>query len=211
MTVVEKLAKVDAELEALSAEYKKLGEKIQRKRKVQEKLLLELNHDNLKDPAWLFRNPTMPGVYEATQKLIKDQYGEYTGPHPQGYIHDGNYKPIQANFNFWLKNYGSKTREVYKKNCEHFLENYLHIFDPVMEISGRYGQKFPEMKVVPFQFESEEHGLNYLGYNPEDKKWYHFTMRYGITDIVQVFKDWDAAFNYAYDYSNNETDDNEIY
>jgi hypothetical protein len=205
MNVAEKLDKVNNELDALRAEYKKLGDRIGRKVKEQEKLLITLNEDNLKDPVWLLRNPTMPGVYEATNQLWQDLYGgEYNGPHISGYHHDGKYNPIQANVEFWLKNYGSTPRETFKKNCEHFIENFLPVLEPVMETGSRWDNKFPEIKVVPFQIRSEETGLDYLGYCPEDQKWYHFTMVYGRVNTERVFANWDAAFDFAYEMSNQE-------
>jgi hypothetical protein len=211
MNVAEKLNKVNNELDALRAEYKKLGDKIGRKVKEQEKLMLVLNADNLKDHVWLLRNPTMPGVYEATKELWKDLYGgNYIGPHIMGYHHDDKYNPIQASVHFCLETYSnSDTREKVKENCEHFIQNFLSSLDPVIETASRYSNKFPKIKVVPFQFCSEERGLDYLGYCPADQKWYHFTMRYGCTNTERVFENWDAAFNFAYEMSNRKYKDDD--
>jgi hypothetical protein len=210
MNVAEKLNKVNAEIDALRAEYKKLGDKIGRKVKEQEKLMLVLNADNLKDYVWLLRNPTMPGVYEATKKMLTDLYGgEYNGPHIMGYHHDGKYNPIQACVDFTMRTYGSTPREKIKENCEHFIQNFLTALEPVMTTSTRWSDKFPEIKVVPFQFRSEEGGLDYLGYCPADQKWYHFTLTYGRTNTERVFENWDAAFDFAYEMANREYSDYE--
>lgn len=209
MDTAEKLNKVECELEELRAEYKKLGNKIQRKAKEQEKLLLVLNEDNLKDPIWLLKNPTMPGVHAASKKLLDDLYGgEYNGPHFSGYCHDGKYNPIQTNVEFWLKNYGKTTREEFKANCEHFIENFMPSLEAVMEVGCRWDDKFPDMKVIPFQFRSEDSGLDYLGYNPDDQKWYHFTLVYGNTNIERVFESWDDAFDFAFGLA-NKTEEND--
>lgn len=209
MNAEEKLKKHEVELADLHVQYKKLGERIQRKAKDIEKLQLEINKDNLKDPVWLIQNPTMPGVHEAINELFERDYGGiYNGPHPSGYLQDDDYRPIQKNFEFWFKDYGAETKyDERKRNCEHFLENYLHILNPVMEISCRYGDRFPEMKVVPFQFRSEDYGLDYLGYNPEDGCWYHFTMVYRRTDIERRFSNFSDAFHFAYRLSNSNSDD----
>jgi hypothetical protein len=199
MNVAEKLDKVNSELDALRAEYKKLGEKINRKAKEQEKLLITLNTDNLKDPVWLLRNPTMPGVYEAINQLIKSLYGgEFNGPHPSGYIHD-DYKPVQTNFNFWLRSYNKEiTKETLKANCTHFVENFLHILDAVVEIESRWDNSFPKVQVVPFNVRSEESGLDFLGYCPADGRWYHYSQVYGRTNTKRVFDSWNDAFDFAY-------------
>jgi hypothetical protein len=204
MNTVEQLAKVVTELDELRAEYKKLGDKIRRKAEQQEKLLLEINADNLKDPAWLLRNPTMPGAHEDTVKLIESLYGgKYNGPHPSGYIHDDEYKPIQKNFNFWLKDYSKEgNREMFRKNCEHFIQNFMPLLDAVHEISSLWNDKFPKVKVVPFQFHSEETGLDYLGYCPADTRWYYYTVVHGRMNTERVFNSWHAAFDFAYAIAN---------
>lgn len=209
LTVEQKLEKVNVELEELRKEYERIGKQIEVKYKLQEKLLLVINEDNLKDPAWLIRNPTMPGAHEATKALVEKHYGgEYNGPNPSGYHHDGKYKPIQKNFDFSLRDY-SKTgkREVFYKNCLHFIENFLPMLDPVMEIESRYNDKFQEMKVVPFNFRSESSGLDYLGYEPVEKVWYHFTQCYSRTDVERKFKSFDEAFDFAFKLVNTEEDD----
>jgi len=49
MDAAAKLVKCDAELTALRDQYKKIGDQITKKSKVKERLLLEINADNLKD------------------------------------------------------------------------------------------------------------------------------------------------------------------
>lgn len=203
MNIEDKVAKSELELEALRSEYKKLGDKLSRKIKSHDKLLLELNKDNLKDIAWLVKNPEKPGSYEAIKSFIIDFYGsEYNGPFPQGYHHDGDYVPIQKAFDFSLNTYGKDKKEEYRKNCKHFIETFLPHLDPVLDVESRYNDKFPEMKVVPFKFRSESSGLDYLGYDPESGKWYHFTMCYSMVDVKREFKDFDEAFDFAYKLSN---------
>jgi hypothetical protein len=209
LTVEQKLEKVNVELEELRKQYQLISDQIQIKCKLQEKLLLVINEDNLKDPAWLIKNPTMPGAHEATKELVEKHYGgEYNGPHPSGYHHDGKYNPIQKNFDFSLRDY-SKTgnREVFYKNCLHFIENFLSLLEPVMQIESRWNNKFPEMKVVPFNFRSEPSGLDYLGYEPVEKVWYHYVLRYGNTDVERKFKSFDEAFDFAFKLVNTEEDD----
>ena len=198
------------EIEDIRKKIKVLQKQLEAKCKRRDMLLLELNKDNLKDPAWLFKNPTMPGVHEAIEELIDKHYGgKYNGPNPSGYIHDDKYKPLQQNFDFWLKSYDKPVKDERKKNCDHFIENFLPLLDAVSEVEGRWSNEFPTMKVVPFQFRSESSGLDYLGYNPEDKSWYHYTMRYGSADVDRKFKSWDEAFDFAYELANHEEDDND--
>jgi hypothetical protein len=216
MSIEEKLDKVNVELDALRSEYKKVGDRITRKVKQQEKLLLELNKNNLDDPEWLILNPTLPGAHEGMLRLFKKHYGgEYNGPHPSGYIHDGNYKPVQKNFNFWLNTYGKHDRRnELKQNCDHFLQNFLQYLKPVIEIGSRWDNRFPQVKVVPFQFCSEDSGLDCLGYEPTEGVWYHYTLVYGRADTQRRFDNWDAAFEFAYAMSNQssrEEDDDELY
>lgn len=208
MDAAAKLAKCDAELTALRDQYKKIGDQITKKSKVKERLLLEINADNLKDAQWLMLNPTMPGAHEATLELVKSLYGgEYNGPHPSGYIHDGKYNPIQKNFDFWLKNYGDDSkRALVQKNCEHFVETFLPMLGAHVEISSRWNDKFPKMKVVAFQFRSEDSGLDYLAYNPDNRLWYHFTMRYGSVDTQREFQTFAEAFDFAYTLDSTESD-----
>lgn len=206
VNIAEQLAKIDEEVATLRDEQKNIIDQIVKKNELKEKLLLELNSKNLKDPAWLFRNPTMPGVHEAVKKLFEEQYGGvYNGPHPSGYVHDDEYRPIQQNIEFWLHSYSKDpNRDQIKKNCDHFLENYLHIFDAVHEISSRWNKQFPEVSVVPFQFRSQDSGLDYLGYCPADSRWYHYTMVYGRVNTERVFDNWNDAFDFAYALANQK-------
>jgi hypothetical protein len=209
MNTAEKLNAIQNGLDSLVFDRKTLDKKIATYAKKRDQLLLELNKENLKDPAWLFKNPTMPGADEATENLVKELYGgTFNGPHPSGYIHDEKYKPVQKNFDFWLKVYSKEDkRDLLKKNCDHFVENFLTLLEPVMEIESRWNKKFEPMKVVPFQFRSEESGLDYLGYEPVEGTWYHFTLRYGNTDIERKFKNWDEAYEFAFRLTNTDEDD----
>jgi hypothetical protein len=150
----------------------------------------------------------MPGAYDAIRKMIVELYGsEYNGINPSGYVHNGDYKPIQKSFDLSLDTYGKpKKKELFKKNCDHFVENFLPVLEPYLDISSRWDDKFPEVKVVGLQFKSDNGGLDYLGYDPETGDWYHFTMVYGNTDIKRKFGFWDEAFEFAFNEANNEAD-----
>jgi hypothetical protein len=204
-----KLNEVESALDSLRAEHQRIGDQITRKIKQQEKLLLELNRDNLTDPAWLFRNPTMPGASEATDQLVKDLYGgRFNGPHPSGYHHD-NYVPIQKNFDFWLKDYDKQDgkRDLIKQNCDHFVNTFMQHLLPVQEIKSLWDETVQPVKVVPFMFRSEDSGLDYLGYDPEHNEWFHFTTCFGRTDIRQRFDCWDDAFDFAWNLVNSDVED----
>lgn len=95
---------------------------------------------------------------------------------------------------------------MFKKNCDHFVENFLPVPEPYLDISSRWGDKFPEVKVVGLQFKSDEGGLDYLGYDPEAGDWYHFTIVYGNTNIERKFGSWDEAFEFVFDEANKEED-----
>lgn len=199
---------IDVELEVLE-----LDEKISHKNDLIVKLRAELaemrdrrdslkkiiNQDNFKSMKWLIENPTEPGQYEAMQKLVNNLYGgEYNGVHPSGYTHDGEYNPIQQDFQLSYGEYGDHARD--RNNIEHFMKNYLEYLKPVVDIHSRWNDKFPEMKVVPFQFSSKTSGLDYLGFNPDDKKWYHFNMVYGRVDTKEVFESLDQALDFVRDF-----------
>ena len=206
MNTQEQISAIETELESLREKYEKLGNIIERKAKKHAKLLIELNKDNLNNLEWLIRNPEIPAAYNGLKRIIDRLYGgEFNGPCAQGYIQDENYKPIQANFNFWLKNYDEEVqqRDLLKTNCDHFVENVLPLLSAVTTTSSRYSEKFPEIKVVPFKFSSEDTGLNYLGYEPIEGVWYHFSQTWGKANTEHKFKDWDEAFNFAYDWVNN--------
>lgn len=203
VTDQEKLNSCLQEIETLQLEIEKTRLVLERKCKFRDKLLLQINSENLKNPEWVFRNPTLPGAHEATNDLMNDLYGgPYNGPHPSGYHHDGDYNPIQKNFDFCLSDHTGDNKETLKKNCTHFVENFLKFLDPVVTVCSQWDDRFPEMKVVPFQFRSESSGLDYLGYNPADGNWYHFTLVYGISDIKQIFYTFDDAFEFAYQLAN---------
>jgi hypothetical protein len=205
MNISEQISTIEAELESLRKKYKKMGSVITNKVKKHDKLLTELNKDNLDNPEWLIRNPAMPGAYDGLKRMINRLYGgEFNGPHYEGYIYDDNYVPIQVNFSFWLKDYDKEiSQDLLKKNCDHFVENILPFLSAVTSISSRYSEKFTKMKVVPIRFNSEDTGLDYLGYEPIEGSWYHFSQRWGKTNTETKFKDWDEAFNFAYNYTNN--------
>jgi hypothetical protein len=212
MNNLEKLIEQEkAWIKGLRAEYKNVGGMLDMANKRLEQHLLEFNKDKFDSMEWLIKNPTLPGVHEALEKLFKEYYGgTYNGPHHAGYIHNGDYKPIQINIEFMLKDYDDGgDGEIHIKNCKHFVENYLQFFKPYEEIESRYSDKFPLMKVVGFQFQSESSGLRYLGYNPENENWYCYSMVYRTTDVVCKFKDFDEAIRFAYVKANIEENDDE--
>lgn len=210
MYIAEKLQKVDKEMEELRKQYEALQKKIVLLAKQQEKLFIDVNKENLLNPEWLFVNPNAAGTYEALRDLIKKLYGgDFNGPHPTGYLHDGNYKNCQQNFDFWLKVYndhhGEKKAQIYK-NCCHFIENFIHILKPMVQTESRWNDKFPEISVVPFQVKADEGELNYLGYEPLTKTWYHFTCVYGIHDTTREFANFEEAFEFAFNLVDHDDD-----
>ena len=199
--IEEKAAKCEAELQELRKQSEKINRQFSAKNKHYKKLLLELNKDNLKEIAWLVKNPESPGVYEALNEMFEQFYGgTYNGPHPAGYYHDDNYKPIQKNFEFMIDSDGRKDRkEEFRKNIDHFLKTFLHHLDPVVEVECRFGNKLPPMKVIPFSFLSESSGIHYLGYEPQKGEWFYIELVYGTYDVLKKFKDFDEAFEFAYE------------
>jgi hypothetical protein len=215
MILTEKIAKLRTEIADIRKQYESLGKQIVLKSKQLENMLIKLNKDRFTDIAWLMQNPNMPGAHEATKDMIVGLYGtEYNGPQPSGYIRiDEKNVVCQKNFEFCFTQYGKETnhREMVKKNCDHFIETFLPHLAPVMEADGGGQETFPDIKVVPFNFQSESHGLDYLGYEPTEGVWYYFTMVYRRTEIVKKFKSWDEAFDFAYAMVNesSETDDDD--
>ena len=208
MTDEEKLGVCEAKLAQLHDQQKKIEKELRRESKKRDKLLLQINSENLKNPGWLLKNPTMPGAHEATEKLIKDSYGGvFDGPHPTGYLYNGDHTPIQKNFDFSLNTYGDDSKkEMLKKNCDHFIENFLPLLSPVMKIESRWNDKFPEVNVVPFKFRSESSGLDFLGYDPKGDRWYHYTIVYSSVDTKRDFANFEEAFEFAYALANTEED-----
>lgn len=197
----ENIKKTEEEIKELRLEDEKLRKKIQRKVKALEKLKIEFNKDNFKSMEWLIQNPTEPGQYEALREMFNNLYGgEYNGIHPSGYIHDGEYKQIQQNFNIIYGEYDYHDHVQDRKNIEHFMENYLGFLKPVMEVESLWDDKYPAVNVVPFQFSSKSSGLDYIGYEPEGKKWYHFTMVYSRVDVKRDFDSLEEALDFVRDF-----------
>lgn len=170
----------------------------------QNKIVLNLKSEyneksgNLDDMEWLIKHPEQPGQCKALEEKIKELYGGlYNGILFGGYVHDGNYIPIQQAFDLRLRDYDGETS--YRENIEHFMENFLQYMKPFETISSRYDDSFPEVSVVGFQYESTESGLSYIGYEPIENVWYHYTMVYSTSNPDKKFKTLEQALDYIYD------------
>jgi hypothetical protein len=95
-----------------------------------------------------------------------------------------------------LCDYDGKTS--YRKNIEHFMENFLQYLKPFETIISRYDDSIPEVSVVGFQYESTESGLSYIGYEPIENVWYHYTMVYGMVNADEKFETFKQALDYIY-------------
>lgn len=194
MSIQDLITVKQVKIDILQKNIKDLQKKVRKECEALDQLLLELNEEKLKGPAWLFKNPTMPGAEVAIDDLVKSLYGgSYNGPTKCGYIHDENHNPVQVNFSFSLEDYGPE-KEVLYKNCAHFAENLLQFLDPVVDLEVNN----EIVKVVPFQFSSETWGLDYLGYCTETGVWYHYTLTYGRVKFKEIFKDFKSAFEKAF-------------
>lgn len=170
----------------------------------QNKIVLNLESEynqksgNLDDMEWLIKHPEQPGQYNALKEKIEELYGGlYKGIRIGGYVHDGNYIPIQQAFDLCLcDNFGEPS---YRENIEHFMENFLQYMKPFETISSRYDDSFPEVSVVGFQYESTESGLSYIGYEPIENAWYHYTMVYSTSNPDKKFKTLEQVLDYIYD------------
>lgn len=207
----DQLARIEAELKVLLDNQKRLNENISQLCERRDQLKIELNRDNLESIEWLIKNPAEPGAYEAFKKKFTELYGgEYEGIHSMGYHHDDDYQPIQKNFEFTLRVYGKfsdvePSRDRFYKNIKHFLDNYLQFLSPVQQIEAIGTNNV--ISVVPFNFRSLESHLDFAGYEPTNKEWYWYTMRYGRTDTVKKFNSFDEAFNVMFtlvNYSDEE-------
>lgn len=170
----------------------------------QNKVVLDLKSEynkksgNLDDMEWLIKHPEQPSQYNALKEKIEELYGGlYKGILISGYVHDGDYVPIQQAFNLQLCDYDGETS--YRKNIEHFMENFLQYLKPFETISSRYDDSFPEVSVVGFQYELTGSGLSYIGYEPIENVWYHYTMVYGTLNADKKFKTLKQALDYIYD------------
>ena len=163
-------------------------------------LRLEYNQKsgNLENMEWLINNPEQPGQYKALEKKITELYGGiYSGIHPCGYTHNGDYIPIQQSFDLRLRNYDGDVS--FRENIEHFMENFLIYLNPFEEISSRRDDSIPEVSVVGFQYQSVESGLSYIGYDPTEDCWFHYKMTFGMVDADKKFKTLTQALDYIYD------------
>lgn len=153
---------------------------------------------NLDDMEWLIKHPDQPGQYNALEEKIKELYGGlYKGIQYGGYVHDGDYIPIQQAFILRLRDCDGGTS--YRENIEHFMENFLQYLKPFDIISSRYDDSFPEVSVVGFQYESTESGLSYIGYEPIEDVWYHYTLAYCTPNPNRKFKTLEQILDYIYD------------
>jgi len=193
-------------LEALRSEYKKLGDKVSRAYKKWEKLAEQDNKAKSKDVKWLIQGVDQPGHYESLRGYFAENYGgEYEGVNPSGYTHDGNYKNQEQNFDLRLETYGKPERkESYKKNVERFLSEFFPLLTARTTVCSRYNDKFPEMLVKPLQYKSEESGLSYLFFEPDSGNWYAGNLVYGRWDVNRKFKNFEEAFEFAFEESNKE-------
>lgn len=212
MTDQEKLHMIEAEIESLRQLVKKSNDRIQILVKDQSKILIKMNRHHFGDMEWLIKNPTMPGSHEALNKKIIEMYGgEYNGVHPSGYVQNENYEPIQKSFEFHVEIYSNENRkekeQIYKDNIRHFVANCLKYFQPFMTVGSRWNDTYPEVDVVAFRFASEDTGLEYLGYDPDEKVWYHFSMVYGTTDVKKKFNNFEEALDFIFTFSYNSDND----
>jgi hypothetical protein len=200
-------------LEELYAKKKSIETQIKEAQERRDNTMFELNKDFMNDMKWLIKNPAVPCHYEAMKDKLKKLYGgDYNGPHESGYMtRDHNcYIPVQSNFEFFLCVYGDlRLKEQRIANCKHFVDNYIDAFEPLLDVTSRYNNQFGDKKMVGFQFRSSmSNGLDYLGYEPLEKTWYWFTMRYSLINIEKKFKNFDEAIEFAFDLANQaEPDD----
>ena len=205
--LLENLFDVEYSIEEKLEEIKNLQNFVVALRAKRDSIKLELNKENMDNLSWLLKNPCEPEVNNKIMSLIREYYGcEYTGGiYPSGYITDNSNSekmiPIQKNFDFMLE---SQNLDRVKKNISHFVETFLPHLDGVYEVSSRFSKEFPPVKVVPFQFKSGNSHLDFLGYEPIEKVWYHFTLTYGFYDVKAKFASFEEAFNFAYWLANLE-------
>lgn len=80
-----------------------------------------VNKANYTDIAWLIKNPEAVGAREAIRLWIKNTFGgDYRGVGAMGYLHDGNYRNLQLNFQFQFRTYSEITRDEVKANADLF-------------------------------------------------------------------------------------------
>ena len=207
----EKILKEELLLEELYKKQKTLRTQITKAQNRRDKAMMELNKDSMSDMKWLIQNPGTPGHYEAMNRKLTELYGsEYSGPHASGYMRRSrtDYTPVQANFDFHLDVYDHLEKKSERiANCKHFVENYIDVFEPLMKVDSRYSKKFEDKMMVGFSFRSQSSGIDYLGYEPEEKAWYWFTLRYSMTNIEKKFKDFDEAIEFAFNLAQIDEDD----
>ncbi len=209
MDYAEIAAECENKIEDLHKKIKSLNTQLTKQANKRDAALLELNKSNFSNMEWLIKNPTLPGSEKALSEIIKILYGgEWNGVHPSGYLHDGKYNPIQKNFEFNCRVYSKdKDVEVYKKNIQHFVENYVSFLEPLETIESRWSDKFPKVDVVGFQFMSRSSGLDYLGYDPKGGYWYHYTLKYSKTDVERKFENFEEALDFIFDFVKTNEDD----
>lgn len=200
MSKQEEYDRLTTEISDLRVRLEAIQENIQSKVKRSKQLFFEINRKNYDDFGWLIRNPLAPKSNETLREFIKNLYGEYKGPHPSGYHLDKDRRPVQAGFDFCLTDYSGKNSDLIIKNCKHFVEKYIDLFEPVQVVEFHS----TDLKVVPFNFRSRESGLDYLGYVPESKEWIHFSLVYGRARKEQSFKSFDEALVFAFKLANKE-------
>lgn len=195
---MDKLARVEQELSVLRENQKRLLENITQLSELWTVLKTEINQDNLKSVEWLIQNPLEPGVHEATKEWFSRDYGgEYNGIQSWGYQIDEDRLPLQMSFRFELETYSAKDieerRQLILKNIKHFVENYIDFLSPVADIDDING--ISQIRVVPFNFQSDTHHLDMMGYEPMNKEWYWYTLGFGITRTMKKFATIEEAFD----------------
>ena len=201
MSNADQLAQVEAELTELFADVKVLNSKISKLREEKERLFKIVNESNFTDIAWLIKNPSAPGAYDATQAWLKKTFGgEYRGVGTMGYLHDGEYRDLQLNFRLQFSTYSSATRDEVKANADLFVREVLPLLEPKVEVTRARYRDEGSIKMVPLQFLSEESGLDFLGVDAGGT-WYHYSQVYGRTEIRRTFSSWDEAFEFAWEMS----------
>lgn len=195
-----KIKKLDDEIVSDRKRIDLIQKSVNRKSKERDQLLIELNKEHFDDFEWLLLNPTLPGVHEATDKKIKEIFGgDYKGVSAHaGYFHDDKYKPIQKCIEFIFTAWGDTEENILeaKRNIRLFVDRFLHVLKPVMEVSSRWNDDIPETNVIPFRVCSLESGIVYVAYDPEKKEWFDVELSYGKSNARRKFKDFEECLDF---------------
>lgn len=209
-TKIDEIEKLESEISKTRLLIDKHTKKLTAMIKKKDKLVIEENRDNYTNMEWLIKNPSLPGSHKAMDAFFETRYsGVWEGVHPDGYYHLADGVSMQKNFSLICNIYyheSSNTESKRKDNIVDFMENFLKFLEPTTEISSRYSDEFPTVKVVTFSFNSSQRGINLLGYEPLKKEWYYYTLTYGTTDIKKCFGHLKEALDFAFDYCRKNSD-----